>query len=169
MCCAANKAHVRTQTTLRFVCTTQFQCQEHEMTHCCNTKQSASPPDKHVCPINGKSYSKVSLTTILHHLNEPWSQSLPDQSYYFCDDPQCDVVYFGADDSTIEKTSLRTVVSAKESDDESPVCYCFGINRQQSTNSPEARAFVIEQTKNHTCSCTTSNPSGTCCLKDFPK
>ena len=135
------------------------------MTNCCNT----SHPKKHICPVNGKPYSKVPLGTVMHHLNQPWRHPLRDQAYYFCDDPDCDVVYFGADNATINKGSLRTIVGIKEQTDESLICYCFGVNRKQSKYAPEAKAFVIEKTKNHTCSCTTSNPSGRCCLKDFPK
>jgi hypothetical protein len=139
------------------------------MSDCCNSSKPASNPGKHVCPVNGKLYSEVSLGTIMHHIHTPWLHSLKDQAYYFCDDPECDVVYFGLDNTTIITGSLRTIVGVKDQSDESPVCYCFGISRQQAINDSEAKAFVIEQTKNHTCSCATSNPSGRCCLKDFPK
>ena len=138
------------------------------MTNCCNTPQP-TPPKKHVCPVNGKPYSEVPVGTVMHHINQPWNHPLSDQSYYFCDDPECNVVYFGLDNTTINKDSLRSKVGIKEQTDESPVCYCFGVNRQQSKDTPEAKAFVIEQIRNHTCSCNTSNPSGRCCLKDFPK
>ena len=33
----------------------------------------------------------------------------------------------------------------------------------------EIKDFVIKSTKEKTCACTTRNPSGKCCLKDFPK
>ena len=138
------------------------------MTHCCNTSQPA-PPEMHACPVNGKSYHGVPVGTVLHHIKQPWNRAVSDQAYFFCDDPECDVVYFGLDNAIIDRDSLRTTVGVKEYSDESPICYCFGINRQQSREIPEAKAFVIEQTKIHACSCTTSNPSGRCCLKDFPK
>lgn len=138
------------------------------MTNCCNTSQAAQPK-KHVCPVNGKTYNEVPVATVMHHITQPWNYPLSDQAYYFCDDPECDVVYFASDNTTIKSGLLRTKVGIKVHADTSPVCYCFGINYRQSKDSPEAKAFVIEQTKSHTCSCTTSNPSGRCCLKDFPK
>ena len=138
------------------------------MTDCCNTSQPTQNK-RHICPVNGKPYSKVPVGTVIHHISQPWNYPLRDQAYYFCDDPECDVVYFGLDNTTIKTDSLRTKVGIKEKDDKSLICYCFGINRQQSKNSPEAKAFVIEQTQNRTCSCNTSNPSGRCCLKDFSK
>ena len=137
------------------------------MTNCCNTSQAVHPK-KHVCPVNGKAYNEVSPGTIMHHINQPWSHQLPEQAYYFCDDPDCNVVYFGLDNSTIETDSLRTEVGIKQQTEESLICYCFGVTRQQSNNTAEARRFVEEQTKKHLCSCATSNPSGRCCLKDFP-
>jgi hypothetical protein len=136
------------------------------MTNCCNTSQPTLPK-MHVCPVNGKPYSSVPTSTVIHHIKEPWSRPLTDQAYYFCDDPECHVVYFGLDNTTIDKDSLRTKIGVKEQTDESLICYCFGVSRQQSKDNPEAKAFVIEQTKNHTCSCNTSNPSGRCCVKDF--
>jgi hypothetical protein len=138
------------------------------MTNCCKTSQPTTHQNKHVCPVNGKPYNEVPIDTVMHHINKPWDNPLKDQAYYFCDDPECDVVYFASDNSTIAKSSLRTVVGIKDQANESPICYCFGVNRQQSKETPEAKAFVIEQTRNHTCSCSTSNPSGRCCLKDFP-
>jgi hypothetical protein len=140
------------------------------MTACCTTSGAATGyPTKHTCPVNGLVYGKVSRKTIMHHLFRPWDWVAKEQGYYFCDDPACDVVYFGQDDSIINKSSLRTVVGIKEQSTHAPLCYCFGINKQESVNNPEAKAFVIEQTKSGSCSCATSNPSGRCCLKDFPK
>lgn len=138
---------------------------EPAMSSCCNTPN----PKKHTCPVNGRPCNEVPIGTVMHHISTPWMQPLKDQAYYFCDDPDCEIVYFGSDNSTIDKASLRTVVGIKETANDSPICYCFGVNRQQSQTSPEAKAFVVEQTKSNTCSCTTSNPSGACCLKDFPK
>ena len=147
------------------------------MSDCCSTSISSSNsetnteiknPKKHSCPVNGKQYSEVSPTTILHHLNEPWNWTAKQQGYYFCTDPDCDVVYFGEDDSLILKSELRTKVGLKELNDEALVCYCFGVTKSQATDE-RIKDFVIKSTKEKTCACTTRNPSGKCCLKDFPK
>lgn len=70
------------------------------MSNCCDTSEQK----KHTCPVNGKPYTEVPRSTVIHHVNTPWMQSLEARRYYFCDDPECDVVYFGSDDSTISKT-----------------------------------------------------------------
>ena len=136
------------------------------MSDCC---QHTQHPKRFTCPANGKAYLEVSLATVLHHLKTPWIQTPKQQNYYFCDDPQCDVVYFGSDGSTYEKSQLRTKVGVKEISADSLICYCFGVTRSEAQSNELTKAFVVTQTKNANCSCTTSNPSGRCCLKDFPK
>jgi len=121
------------------------------MTNCFHpSNNTQSRPTSHKCPVNGKSYKSVSLTTILHHINDPWSWQSKDQCYYFCDDPNCEVVYFGEDDSTISKASLRTEVGIKENNDSSLICYCFGVTKAASS-SQAIKAFVIKNIKDNTC------------------
>ena len=137
------------------------------MSNCCSSSNnSQEKPKQHKCPVNGKLYKGVSPSTILHHINEPWNWSNKDQGYYFCDDPDCDVVYFGEDDSIIKKSSLRTEVGVKEKTDSSLICYCFGVSRAES-KSQQIKEFVIQKTKDKACACVTRNPAGRCCLKDF--
>lgn len=138
------------------------------MTDCCSpSNDSVKQPRQYMCPVNGKVYKSVSATTILHHIEKPWNWSAKEQGYYFCDDPDCDVVYFGEDGSIITKNSLRTDVGIKENEADSMVCYCFGVSKAASTN-PSIKEFVVTKTKEQLCECSTRNPSGRCCLKDFP-
>jgi len=139
------------------------------MSECSSSNNSILSPNKFRCPVNGKEYSAVSSTTIIHHIKEPWRWDNKKQGYYFCDDPECNVVYFGQDGSIIEQQELRTIVGEKQKSPDSPVCYCFGINKHEAGTNSEAKLFVIENTKNHSCACEIRNPSGRCCLKDFPK
>ena len=140
------------------------------MSDCCSTSGSEShSPRKHRCPVNGKEYGEVSSTTIVHHVKEPWNWKEKDQGYYFCDDPDCDVVYFGQDNSIIDKQNLRTPIGVKQKSDDSLVCYCFGVNRREASSNLKAKAFVVKNTRIHKCACEVRNPSGKCCLKDFPK
>ena len=137
------------------------------MTNCCfSSERSKVQPKKYKCPVNGKLYKSVLPTTILHHINEPWNWQSKQQGYYFCEDPDCEVVYFAEDDSIIRQSSLRTEVGIKVSNPDSLVCYCFGISKADSS-SQEIKEFVIKNTKDKKCACTTRNPSGRCCLKDF--
>jgi len=81
------------------------------MSDCCSSSSSkCQAPKKYKCPVNGKEYSQVSLTTIVHHIREPWNFKNTEQAYYFCEDTACNVVYFGQDNSIIEQDALRTVV-----------------------------------------------------------
>ncbi len=147
------------------------------MSHCCPSSSSPISSDTHKqsCP-KAQQYAKhkqqvcpqVSQRTILHHLKEPWLWQLKQQSYYFCRDPKCDVVYFGHDQSIIRQDELRTIVGIKEPSENATLCYCFGVTHQDIQNNPQIKAFVIEQTKTQLCACDIRNPSGKCCLGDFP-
>ncbi|MES9941790.1 MAG: hypothetical protein ABW105_14325 [Candidatus Thiodiazotropha sp. 6PLUC1] len=125
--------------------------------------------EKHVCPVNGKSYKRISTRTVTHHVRQSWELDTDGKTFYFCDDPDCDVVYFSNDNSVITKTYLRTQVGIKTSSEESMLCYCYGITMKDFIGDSSVRNFVVQQTKPGLCSCETSNPSGKCCLKDFPK
>lgn len=136
----------------------------------CNASCSTPGPARtYRCPVNGKTYSSVSWKTILHHIKAPWLWAGKAQNYFFCDDPECDVVYFGQDDTLISKAEIRTAVGVKEQSDNALVCYCYGITASEAAKDPAARAFVINETRGHVCECEARNPSGRCCLKDFPK
>lgn len=140
------------------------------MSECCTSNHiSGYYPRSHSCPVNGKNYSSVKLRTLLHHVSAPWKQALTEQGYYFCTDPDCDVVYFGQDNSVIGVSKVRTHIWQKFSSDDAKLCHCFGITKAQAIADYGIKAFVTEQVKKSLCSCETSNPSGRCCLKDFPE
>lgn len=140
------------------------------MSHCCSSSGcDNNPPKRHCCPVNGREYSEVSVRTITHHVKDAWTWQPTGHRYFFCDDPGCEVVYFGDDDSMILKSQLRTRVGVKELSDTSLLCYCFGVTKADFSVNPATKDFVIAQTKAGQCSCDTSNPSGRCCLKDFPR
>ena len=139
------------------------------MSDCCSqSPPQKSSPRKLACPVNHKDYIRVPHKTILHHVKESWNCNLKNQEYYFCEDPNCNVVYFGEDGTTIKKSELRTTIAIKEKSQKAFICYCFGISIDDVTHDPKIKNFVIQQTKKGNCSCETSNPSGRCCLKDFP-
>lgn len=135
------------------------------MADCCTTPTHHK---KQRCPVSGQACVEVAANTIAHHLRQAWCWEGKAQRYHFCDEPACAVVYFGADDSVILKSRLRTLVGVKESAPEALLCYCFGVSRAAARHEPAAREFVVAQTRRGLCSCETSNPSGRCCLKDFP-
>jgi hypothetical protein len=139
------------------------------MSDCCSSSQcETAQTKKRCCPINEIECVEVSVRTITHHIKQPWLWNDRGHRYFFCDDPACDVVYFGADDSLLLKSQLRTGVGIKDNSDNAMLCYCFGVSRTDAIADPSIKDFVIAQTKKGLCSCETSNPSGRCCLKDFP-
>ena len=83
------------------------------MSDCCgNTGNVEEPnntalPRKFSCPINKKKYVEVAKKTILQHIKSPWNYNLDEEKYYFCDDANCDVVYFGIKGSIISKDKIR--------------------------------------------------------------
>jgi len=144
------------------------------MSGCCSTEISdgsshlKNAPKKQCCPENGSIYKAVSYKTVLHHLKQPWRSNAKNQGYYFCDDADCDVVYFAEDHSSIKQNDLKTLVGVKNPSDDSIICYCFNVTRHDALADKHIKQFVIDATKNHQCNCDISNPSGKCCLKDFP-
>lgn len=140
------------------------------MNECCTQQGIAEHyPRSHRCPVNGESYTSVKRKTLLHHISQPWLRPLREQGYYFCTDPDCDVVYFGQDNSVVHRDELRTVVGQKSHDTDATICYCFGVTKTLACHDKSIKAFVTRQTKESNCSCETSNPSGRCCLKNFPQ
>ena len=140
------------------------------MAECCATSEEKPVNAKNrCCPINGIEGVEVSAKTISHHVVESWKWKDNGTRYFFCASSDCDVVYFGENDSVIHKSQLRTKVGIKETTNEALACYCFGVKKSDALNDPSIREYVMLQTKHAQCSCDVSNPSGRCCLKDFPR
>ena len=141
---------------------------------CCNSSSceqtgAKSAPRKLNCPAKGKAYLSVEPKTISHHLKQSWKWSAVEQGYYFCSDPECDVVYFAEDGGVIKTSELRTAVGVKEMKPDSLICYCYGVTLDDAKSDATIKEFVIQKTKVDECACDTRNPSGRCCLKNFPK
>lgn len=141
------------------------------MSDCCSSSACDKDvaPKKYPCPGNGKSNTGVSIATIFHHLKKPWQRQLTEPAYYFCNDPACDVVYYDQGGSIIKQSELRTVVGIKQQSENSMICYCFDVTVKDAMTNPAAKQFVLKKTKERICACDIRNPSGRCCLKDFPK
>ena len=82
------------------------------------------------------------MTTLLHHVQSPWEMSLVEQGYYFCDDPECDVVYFGQDGSVISKNMIRSKIWQKTADKDCVICHCFGVTKQQEIENQFIKSFI---------------------------
>ncbi len=139
---------------------------------CCSSNNcSDTKPSKLTCPANGKAYRTIPNQTLLHHLKAPWKlePKVLEAPFAFCDDPECKVIYFNALGQTFTQDQVRTPIGQKSHTDNALICYCFGVDKATAQSQPEAKTFVVQQTKNHQCACEIRNPSSRCCLKDFPK
>jgi hypothetical protein len=106
---------------------------------------------------------------VTHHVKHPWRLETDGKTFYFCDDPDCEIVYFSNDDSVIAKSVLRTQVGIKTRLPEAMLCYCYGVTLADFNEEPSIKDYIIKQTKLGLCSCESTNPSGKCCLKNFPQ
>lgn len=131
---------------------------------------SGSKPktQKRVCPVCEKIALDVTKRTMLQHINNAWLHTLKDEQYFYCRTKDCNVVYFSENDEVINKDNVRTHIGIKEKSDSALICYCFGVSKAAADNE-DIKNFVIKQTKESNCACEIANPSGRCCLKDFPK
>lgn len=140
------------------------------MSDCCGSTCESKPKTlKCECPACGQVALDVSTRAMLQHIKDVWRYDISDEQYYFCRTEDCDVVYFTENDETISKTDIRTRIGIKEQEDSELICYCFGVNKAVAATDKKAKEFVVKQTKDSICACETANPSGRCCLKDFPK
>ena len=128
--------------------------------NCC----TGSGNNKLACPACQQLGDAVSTATLLHQLARPWQQAIGEQQYYFCRQPECEIAYFDNDGICFNTNALRQP--------ERLLCYCFDIRFQDiadAESEQRCREFVTAKTRSKLCSCETHNPSGKCCLRDFPK
>jgi len=135
------------------------------MSNCCT---------KHPCPRCNQNGTVVPTSTIYHHLKQPWKWQAQELTYYFCGNSECELVYFSEDkdelkQDVIEQSQLRINVGIKTQADNDLIFYCYGVSLAEARQEASIKDFVVNMTKQSSCACETRNPSGRCCLKDFPK
>jgi len=141
------------------------------MADCCAVTPSAPAPAVMNCPVSDTRSKQVDTLTVKALVRRLPFGLVPAQ-YYFCEAPDCDVVYFPArsDAPTFRRADLLVPVGVKEKTDPIPLCYCFGVTRQdireeiqRTGNSTVAERIKAEVKAGH-CACEVKNPSGKCCL-----
>jgi len=142
------------------------------MADCCEVKTEAAPaPATLKCPASGTRSKQVEMLTVkslVRHL--PFALAFT--QYYFCDAPDCDVVYFPANPQapSFRRADLLVPVGVKERSDAALVCYCFGVTKGeireeiQRTGKSTAPERIKAEVKADRCACELKNPSGKCCL-----
>jgi hypothetical protein len=136
----------------------------------CMRRDMATPITHPVCPRNGKVGQPVPRQTLQSlALLDLYDLSATD--YWFCDDPNCSIVYFDAEGMTVSADQIRVPIWQKQPDDPTvPVCYCRKITSKMirdevaRTGQSAASAQVTAIVKAKRCACDLTNPQGTCCL-----
>jgi hypothetical protein len=126
--------------------------------------------------MNGARSKQVDMLTV-KSLVRQLPLGMLNTQYYFCEAPDCEVVYFplDAEAPTFRRQDLVVRVGAKETADPIPICYCFGFTRQDiwdeigsTRKSTVAERIKAEVEAGH-CACEVKNPSGKCCLGDVTR
>jgi len=134
---------------------------------CCHTTIEKT---QLLCPECNQSCLPVSRQTMLHQVQFPENQRIPENNYAFCANRNCTAGYVSIS-AIIPKSQLR----AFQSDRKSMLCHCFDISESAyrtalaDSSAAAIKAFIVQQTKDGLCACESRNPAGRCCLADFRK
>jgi hypothetical protein len=122
------------------------------------------------CPLNGRPGKVVKLITLKALLTpQALTRLAPLDTYYFCSDPVCPVVYYSASHS-YRGGDLKVPVFQKDSNSNVPVCYCFAYSRRDlaGEGTHKDAKHIPEVIRGHIranrCGCEVNNPQGSCCL-----
>lgn len=134
------------------------------MADSCSPAQATSELPR-PCPVSGFSGEPVPWLTVAALTARPVP---PQQTFWLCRDPTCEVAYFGSSEALISTRELRTEPGFKASAT-GLVCYCFLRRREELTTPGGAAIFenVKRRVKAGDCACEVRNPSGKCCLRDL--
>lgn len=147
------------------------------MSECCSVNEkTASTPAVMTCPVSGRRSKQVDILTV-KSLVRRLRLEMANTQYYFCDSPDCELVYFplNPEAPSFLRGDLIVRVGAKETDDSLPVCYCFGFSRQdiwdeiRSTGKSTVAQQITAEVEAGRCACEVKNPSGKCCLGDITR
>jgi hypothetical protein len=137
------------------------------MQECCNNSSNTRTKFSK-CPVSHNKCSLVPSSCVQFHIKNP--HSIKDLNYYFCSDPECEVVYFSEKNHLIKKSEIKISIGVKEQNNKKRIlCYCFSISYQDFKGDIKLKEYVVNKTKSKLCNCILLNPSSKCCLRDFPK
>lgn len=137
------------------------------MDNCCTTTTTAP------CPKCSQNAHKVGKQTLYFLLTHPFNKHLIGEQYYFCSNPDCEVVYFCPEGSSYTQAQVRIKVGQKSKAPDRTICYCYDLNAEQfqhelnELGDSPSKNFIVECTRDKQCQCESHNPSGKCCLKDL--
>ena len=111
---------------------------------------------------------KSQITVSLHRVSN--------SQYYFCTQPDCDVVYYDEDGAVFVISEVREQIYQKQPDnDDVLMCYCFyhtlGAVKMDIQQHQGQRIVddINNGIKTGKCACDWRNPQGSCCLGNVRK
>ncbi len=112
----------------------------------------------------------VEQQTILHHVKHEQLDRVNGESYRFCAEPNCPIVYYGDKGACFTVDDVRELVTVKTQGDKRPICYCFGFTEGDArdeiagTGATTIPTTISRLIKSGMCACEVRNPAGVCCL-----
>lgn len=133
----------------------------------------SSPEQDALCPVSGTRGRTTPLITLKALLTPGALATLePGETYRFCPDPSCTVVYYSGA-QTYRTADVRVPVTQKDTGDDVPICYCFGWTRGALLHARqlEEEGQIVRDIRAHVrvgrCGCEVNNPQGSCCLANL--
>ncbi|MBI0582335.1 MAG: (2Fe-2S)-binding protein [Methanomassiliicoccales archaeon] len=124
------------------------------------------------CPNCKKEGLEVEKITVANHAKETcWP--LGNEQFDYCDNPECEVVYFTSSGMrTLKKSDVKTRVTFKEKEAPRPLCYCKQVTEEDVINAIEGGAKNFEEVRAATGiggggQCKITNPAGRCCSRNY--
>jgi bacterioferritin-associated ferredoxin len=123
------------------------------------------------CPECGGKGLIVEKITVANHAKES-AWPLGDDKFYFCDNPECEVVYFSSKGRTLKRDDVKTRVTFKEKTSPRPLCYCRQVTEEDVIRAIENGATTFEEVAKSTGiggggHCDITNPAGRCCSRNY--
>jgi len=122
------------------------------------------------CSTCGTEGSPVERQTVFHHVKHEQLDRVNGESYRFCADPSCRVVYYGDEGTRFTVDDVREPVTTKTQGDARPICYCFGFSEGDArdeiarSGTSSISSTISRLIKSGMCACEVRNPAGVCCL-----
>jgi len=123
------------------------------------------------CPESGSPGKPVDWLTVASLVN---GRVPPRQDIWLCRDPDCLIVYFGAQGLLLTANDLHVTPGFKTGSN-GLVCYCFGHRQEDIARDLSQRGdtSILESIKNEVqagnCACEVRNPAGKCCLGEVQR
>jgi hypothetical protein len=134
---------------------------------CCGP--SSETPDRAICPADSSIGEPVKRLTVAAQIQGPVP---PKQDFWLCRSPDCRVIYFGSEGTTVTIDQVHEIPGFKEGG-RGLACYCFGhheseiVEEVRASGTSSTVASVEDEVKAGNCACEVRNPSGKCCLRDL--